>query len=87
MAGVVGAHHTSFTVAEIDRSIAFLRDQLGLELLYRREVRADYFAQIVGLPGCVVVAAGPNRGGYGVYLRDPNGILIELFQPPRQDAP
>jgi catechol 2,3-dioxygenase-like lactoylglutathione lyase family enzyme len=152
MAGVVGAHHTSFTVAEIDRSIEFLRDRLGLELLYRREVRAEYFAEIVGLPGCVAVAAllripgtthhvelfeyeeprgepvmprpcdpgsshlsllvddlpamyerlvaagvefvsppvlvtaGPNRGGYGVYLRDPNGILIELFQPPRKDA-
>ena len=30
----------------------------------------------------VRVDAGPNAGGYGVYLRDPNGILIELFQPP-----
>jgi hypothetical protein len=30
----------------------------------------------------VQIDAGPNAGGYGVYLRDPNGILIELFQPP-----
>ena len=30
----------------------------------------------------VRIEAGPNRGGYGAYLRDPNGILIELFQPP-----
>ena len=30
----------------------------------------------------VLIDAGPNRGGYAVYLRDPNGILIELFQPP-----
>ena len=148
MAGIVGAHHTSFTVDQVDRSIAFFCDQLGLELLYRRQVSEEYFAQIVGIPGCVVVAAllripgtahhvelfeyqrprgvpvqprpcdpgsshlsllvddlpamyerlraagaqfvsapvlvaaGPNRGGYGVYLRDPNGILIELFQPP-----
>jgi catechol 2,3-dioxygenase-like lactoylglutathione lyase family enzyme len=149
MAAIVGAHHTSFTVEQIDRSIEFLRHQLGLELLYRREVREEYFAQIVGVPGCavvaallripgtthhvelfeyqvprgvrveprpcdpgsshlsllvddlpalyerlrkagvrfvsppVLVAAGPNRGGYGVYLRDPNGVLIELFQPPK----
>jgi catechol 2,3-dioxygenase-like lactoylglutathione lyase family enzyme len=153
MAGIVGAHHTSFTVEHIDRSIEFLRDQLGLELLYRRQVSDEYFARIVGIPGCVVVAAllriqgtshhvelfeyqvprgvavhprpcdpgsshlsllvddlpamherlraagvrfvsapvliaaGPNRGGYGVYLRDPNGILIELFQLPRKVDP
>jgi catechol 2,3-dioxygenase-like lactoylglutathione lyase family enzyme len=144
---IVGAHHTSFTVADLDRSVTFLRDGLGLELLSTREIRADYFGRIVGLPGCVVraallrlpgghhlelfqyltppgqpcqprpcdpgsahlclvvedlaglhrqlagqgvsfvsepvpVTAGPNRGGYGLYLRDPNGILIELFQPP-----
>jgi catechol 2,3-dioxygenase-like lactoylglutathione lyase family enzyme len=148
MAGLTGVHHTSFTVADLDRSVAFFRDRLGLEMLYLREVRADYFAQIVGLPGCVVraallrlpgsshhvelfqylqpagqvhrsrpcdpgschlsflvddlpalharlraegvefvsepvlITAGPNRGGYGVYLKDPNGILIEFFQPP-----
>ena len=153
MPGICGSHHTSFTVADLDRSVAFFRDLLGLELLYQREVREDYFGRIVGHPGCVVnaallrlpgsdhhlelfqyltpagtphrprpcdpgschlsllvddlpafckqlqghgvdfvgesvqVTAGPNRGGWGVYLHDPNGILIELFQPPRpQDA-
>jgi catechol 2,3-dioxygenase-like lactoylglutathione lyase family enzyme len=150
MARIVGAHHTSFTVADLDSSVAFFRDALGLELLYVREIRDDYFAAIVGLPGCavraallhlpgsahhvelfqylepsgqpvqprpcdpgsshlsflvddlpalhaqlqpmvrfdsepVLITAGPNQGGYGVYLRDPNGILIELFQPPRRE--
>src|SRR5262245_251627 len=150
MPGITGAHHTSFTVADLDRSLAFFRDLAGLEVLFVREVRATYFGRIVGLPGCVVKAAllripgsphhvelfqylsppgeehrprpcdpcsshlsvlmddlpavyrqwcdrglrftgepvridaGPNLGGYGVYLRDPNGILIELFQPPRR---
>jgi catechol 2,3-dioxygenase-like lactoylglutathione lyase family enzyme len=32
--------------------------------------------------GPVRIDAGPNAGGYGVYLRDPGGVLIELFQPP-----
>ncbi len=151
MAGIIGAHHTSFTVADLERSLEFLRDRLGLELVGSREIRDEYFGRIVGLDGCVVRAAllripgsphlvelfeylsprgqprpaqpndpgsshlsllvddlpalyeklrplgvkfvsppiaitgGPNRGGYGVYLHDPNGILIELFQPPRQD--
>jgi hypothetical protein len=30
----------------------------------------------------VRVEAGPDRGGYGVHLRGPNGILVELSQPP-----
>jgi len=147
MAGIVGAHHTSFTVENLDRSLEFFR-RLGLEPVSVREVRDDYFGRIVGLPGCVVkaallripgsghhlelfeylsprgqphqprpcdpgsahlslltddlpglyrdlreqgiafvsepvpITAGPNRGGYGMYLRDPNGVLVELFQPP-----
>ena len=150
MAAIVGAHHTSFTIANLEQSLAFFRDRLGLEVVFTREVSDDYFGRIVGLPGTRVKAAllripgsvhhvelfeyltpagqaheprpcdpgsshlsllvddlpalhellhgagvdlvsapirieaGPNTGGYGVYLRDPNGILIELFQPPAQ---
>jgi catechol 2,3-dioxygenase-like lactoylglutathione lyase family enzyme len=29
----------------------------------------------------VLVDTGINTGGYGVYLRDPDGIPVELFQP------
>src|SRR5262249_21929427 len=57
MARIVGAHHTSFTVAELDRSVAFFRDRLGLDLVYQREIRDAYFGRIVGFPGCVVRAA------------------------------
>jgi lactoylglutathione lyase len=30
----------------------------------------------------VAVDTGANAGGRGVYLRDPDGIVLELFQPP-----
>ena len=30
----------------------------------------------------VEVDTGINAGGYGLYLRDPDGIMVELFQPP-----
>ena len=30
----------------------------------------------------VLVDTGINSGGWGVYLRDPDGIPVELFQPP-----
>jgi len=29
----------------------------------------------------VSINSGPNRGGSALYCRDPNGILVELFQP------
>ncbi len=151
MPAITGAHHTSFTVANLERSLNFFRDLLGLEVVFTREVRDDYFGRIVGFPGAVVkaallrlpgghhvelfeylqppgqahnprpcdpgsahlsllvtdlpglyrdlvargaafvsepvlITAGPNRGAFGVYLRDPNGILIELFQPPPNPA-
>jgi catechol 2,3-dioxygenase-like lactoylglutathione lyase family enzyme len=30
----------------------------------------------------VEITAGLHRGGFGVYLRDPDGFTIELYQPP-----
>ena len=150
MTDILGAHHTSFTVANLQKSLEFFRDVLGLELVFSRLTEDEYFGRIVGLPGCrvhaallripgsshhielfeyltppgqpvhprpcdpgschlsllvedmasvhrrlkeagvnfvgapVMVDAGPNRGGWGVYLRDPNGILIELFQAPKK---
>jgi catechol 2,3-dioxygenase-like lactoylglutathione lyase family enzyme len=30
----------------------------------------------------VEVDTGINRGGLGLYLKDPDGITVELFQPP-----
>ena len=154
MSRITGIHHTSFTIADLDKSLEFFRDRLGLEVVFTREIRTDYFGAIVGLPGCVVKAAllrlpgaqhhvelfqyltpptvavdqrlrpcdagshhlaflvadlvdlcrelrshgvellgdpvaitsGPNAGAWAVYLRDPNGILIELFQPPPHPA-
>src|SRR5438132_5957344 len=72
MSRIAGVHHTSFTVADLDRSVAFFRDLLGLEVLFVREVRDDYFGQIVGLPGSVVKAA---------LLRLPGSSHhVELFQ-------
>ena len=153
MPGIVGAHHTSFTVGDLEKSLAFFRDQLGFAVVFTREVRDDYFGRIVGLPGAAVKAAllhipgshhhlelfqyltpagqphqsrpcdpgsshlallvddlaalhqklrgsgatfvsepvridaGPNTGALAAYVRDPNGVLIELFQLPARQNP
>ena len=34
----------------------------------------------------VEVDTGINTGGYALYLRDPDGIVVELFQPPARRA-
>ena len=47
-----------------------------------RRVHAELSEQGVDFVSAPVeVDTGINRGGYGVYLRDPDGITVELFQP------
>lgn len=33
-------------------------------------------------PGAIEITEGPNQGAKGCYLRDPDGITLELLQPP-----
>ena len=143
-------HHLGMTVSDIERSIEFYRDLLGMELIGRRpSVTADYVAKQTGYdsvelnvasfrvgPGskqslevvqymthagepsdgatnragnshlCLLVddlktavselseagvafksdpveiTAGPNNGGLVIYLSDPDGYTLEMFQPP-----
>jgi catechol 2,3-dioxygenase-like lactoylglutathione lyase family enzyme len=147
-----GIHHTGYTVSDLDRSVAFYRDLIGMEVIAEQEKRGGYLAEIVGYPDahvrmahmrvpgsghvvelfeylapegtrpdrieprdvgtahlCFVVEdlpaahrrlvdagvetfvsppvevdTGINTGGFGVYLRDPDGIVVEIFQPPRR---
>ena len=144
---VVGAHHTSYTVASLERSLEFYVGLLGCELLWQRRIDNQYFRDIVAFPDCVVeaahlripgsdhvielfeyavpkgvvadvctnnvgsshmafvvddlqaaygelrhrgvkfrsppveITAGANKGAWGVYIEDPDGISMELFQP------
>jgi catechol 2,3-dioxygenase-like lactoylglutathione lyase family enzyme len=148
-------HHLGLTVADIERSIAFYRDVLGMTLHRRRpRVDNDYVEQQTGIAGVVLnvasfkvsgdspvslevvqymnhvgtaaetatnrpgnshlcltvddlrsafddllaqgvrfksqpvtITAGPNTGGLVVYFQDPDGYVLELFQPPRQAVP
>jgi catechol 2,3-dioxygenase-like lactoylglutathione lyase family enzyme len=147
-------HHTGYTVSDLDRSVAFYRDLMGLEVLAQQEKQGGYLAAIVGYQDAhvrmahlrapasghvlelfeyiapkgetperieprdvgtahlcflvddldavyrrlvdagvdtfvsppVLVDTGINTGGYGIYLRDPDGIVLEIFQPPKRDG-
>lgn len=144
-----GLHHAGITVSDLDRSLAFYRDLLGLEVLVIAERTDETIGQIVGYPGArirlamcqvpgdtariellhyldpngpstdgetyrpasghvcfrvdnidahfeqlvaagyqprstgpVTIAQGPNTGVRALYVRDPDGYSVELFQPP-----
>jgi catechol 2,3-dioxygenase-like lactoylglutathione lyase family enzyme len=149
---VESLYHVGFTVSDIERSIEFYRDALGLSLYRRQQGTAEYVGRITGFPGvrlevalmrlsdgsgmlellqyvshpapatpretnrpgnahlCLKVAdihtaaaelrrrgvtlisdpvevpAGIHQGAWGLYLRDPDGFTVELFQPPVTDA-
>ena len=149
---VVGAHHTSYTVSDIERSKRFYCGLLGCEVIWEREIIEKYFRDIVAFPDSVVKAAqlripgsthilelfeyvhprgmkldmstnnpgsshlaflvddlraafkelsakgvkfksepveidyGENAEAWGIYLEDPDGITIELFQPAHRSS-
>ena len=145
---VESIYHVGFTVTDIERSLEFYRDVLGMSLYRRWQGTAPYLATITGFEGVrlelallkspdgsgmlellqyvshpappteratnrpgnahlcfkvadihaaaaelrqrgvrlisepVEITAGVHQGAYGVYLRDPDGFTVELFQPP-----
>lgn len=146
---LVRVQHTGFTVSNLERSLTFYRDQLGMVLVAQQEGQRPYLATITGFPNVYLktaflkvdpdsdhilelleytnhpapanppetnrpgnghlclrvsdihgmyrdlaaqgvtfisppepITSGVNAGGWGCYLRDPDGFTIELFQPP-----
>jgi catechol 2,3-dioxygenase-like lactoylglutathione lyase family enzyme len=80
---VSGIFHTGITVSDLDRSIAFYRDCLGLELVTRWESSQPYLRTVVGFPDAElriallrVPAMAPGVSGHHIELleyRTPRG--------------
>ena len=69
---VSGVHHTSYTVANLERSLEFYCDLLGCEVIWRREITDRYFRAIVAFSDSVV---------NGAQLRIPGSDhILELFE-------
>lgn len=76
--------------ARVDQETSVLGN--GHICLLVEDIHAE-FARIAQLaefrsPAPVEITHGPNRGGWGAYLRDPDDITIQLLQRPaaREDA-
>jgi catechol 2,3-dioxygenase-like lactoylglutathione lyase family enzyme len=65
-------HHTGLTVADMDRSLRFWRDAMGMEVIFQQEKAGGYLEAIVGEPGAHVRMTHLAFGG--------EGPRIELFQ-------
>ncbi len=71
MSKVVAFDHFNVTVSDMDRSLAFWRDLLGLDLLGRGIVEYPHLDEIVGLPNTRIEWA---------ELALPGGGMIEVFR-------
>lgn len=70
---VVGTFHTGITVSDLDRSLAFYRDLLGFEVLWRRLYEEEYILRLVAVDGAASIDAA--------LLRVPaSDHLVELLE-------
>ncbi|HEV8635369.1 MAG TPA: VOC family protein [Chloroflexota bacterium] len=76
------AFHTGFTVANMERSLAFYRDLLGLEVTAQWVGTAEYLGRVVGFPGARIKLA---------FLRAPGDAhrleLLEYESHPGEPTP
>ncbi|HYN69697.1 MAG TPA: VOC family protein [Candidatus Eisenbacteria bacterium] len=68
---VTGFFHGGITVRDMDRSLRFYRDGLGLEIEFDTILDADYLKTVLGLAFDHIRA---------VYLRIPGGGFVELLE-------
>ncbi len=65
---ITGYYHTAFTVSDLDRSIAFYRDLLGLKMSWSREVDGDNLSKLVGQPAAKVRIQSISFGAFEIEL-------------------
>jgi len=54
---LTGLHHVCLTVSDVEQSIEFYRELLGMTFVGRRETDADYVGQQTGYPGARLAVA------------------------------
>ncbi len=77
---VIGMHHTGFVVSDLDASVRFYEDVVGLTLLGRRERDGASISQILGYENTHIKIAEFHYGD-GHQLE-----LIEYVNPPGSEA-
>jgi catechol 2,3-dioxygenase-like lactoylglutathione lyase family enzyme len=65
---VLGTNHTSFTVSNLDRTVAFWRDCLGFELVSKAPRDPALVSRITGVAGADMVIAFLKAPGHTIEL-------------------
>src|SRR5438552_843017 len=76
-------HHTGFTVADIERSVAFYGDVLGLEVMARQLGTAPYLGIVTGFPGVQLKMAFIKVPGADDHILE----LLEYASAPGEPTP
>ena len=71
MARVTGFFHGGITVSDMDRSLVFYRDGLGLDIVFDTVIDGPYLKRILGIEFDEMRV---------VYLRVPGGGFVELLE-------
>ena len=72
---ITGVHHVSFTVSDMERSLAFYGDGLSFEVLNDRTVRGSFPETVSGLKGAHMRIVHLRGHGQGLEL-------IQYYSPP-----
>ncbi|MEX2202770.1 MAG: VOC family protein [Actinomycetota bacterium] len=80
-AGLRGVFHFSFTVSDLDRSVAFYRDLLGLELVHTQEQDNAYTRRLVGFPDTALRVAQLAVPGQPRGISTHDLELVEYVRP------
>ncbi len=72
-------HHVGVTVADLERSLRFYRDLLGLQVLHTGVDEGAWIDDVLGIDGAVIATADLDAG---------DGRIIELveYRSPREPA-
>jgi catechol 2,3-dioxygenase-like lactoylglutathione lyase family enzyme len=73
--------HFSFTVSDIEASIIWYRDVLGLEFVHRQRQENEYTRQLVGMPDAIMEVAQFKVPGIGPRLSTHVIELVQYVQP------
>src|SRR5437764_14649168 len=65
---IIAADHTGITVSNLERSLAFWRDVLGLELSHRPHQTGELASEITGVAGAEILSAVVNRYVHKIEL-------------------
>ena len=74
---MIGVLHFSFTVSDIDKSVKWYTDVLGLELVNRQRQNNEYTKKLVGMPDAVLEVARLSIPGVRHGASD---HILELVQ-------